>query len=99
LESTLKIMAGGVQLPIVVDEATTPSRIEAIGTVLRRTFVVDLEGAEMTNEFRTGIVQSVCAYQPFKPLLLGGATIEEVYIRTDGSEIGRQAMTRETCGL
>jgi hypothetical protein len=99
LEGALQIMASGVQLPIVVDESTTLSRIEAVGTVLRRTFVVDLEGAEMTNEFRTGILQMVCAYEPFKPLLVGGATTEEVYVRTDGAEIGKQAMTRETCGL
>jgi hypothetical protein len=99
LEGALQIMADGVQLPLVIDESTTLSRIEADGTILRRTFVVDLEGAEMTNEFRTGILQMVCAYERFKPLMVGGGTIEEVYVGTDGSEIGTQAMTRETCGL
>ncbi|CAN5682540.1 hypothetical protein BH23PSE1_BH23PSE1_03060 [soil metagenome] len=53
----------------------------------------------MTKEFRTGIRQSVCGYEAFKQLLVGGATIEDVYIKPDGSEIGRQAITQQMCGL
>ena len=69
LEDTLRLMAAETQTPITVDEVTTLARIEADWTQLRRTYIVDLEGMVMTEEFRSRILNGICAYPAFEPIL------------------------------
>ncbi|HEV2505900.1 MAG TPA: hypothetical protein VGV39_22665 [Mesorhizobium sp.] len=99
LEGTLKSLAEQAQTPFTVDEVTTLSRIEADGTQLHRTFVVDREGWTMTDDFRQGNRSHVCASQPFTPLFRAGASIHEIYVGRDGREIGTVVVTPQDCGL
>ena len=99
LEGTLTMLADESQTPITVDNVTTLARIEAVGTQLRRTYIVDLEGMTMTEEFRQGSRNGICAHPPFMPLLRAGATIREVYLERSGREIGTITVAKEDCGL
>lgn len=99
LEGTLAVLADESQTPFNVDNVTTLARIEAVGTQLRRTYIVDFEGMTMTEEFRQGSRNGICAHPPFMPLLRSGATIREVYIERSGREIGAIMVAREDCGF
>ena len=98
LEDTLRLMAAEAQTPITVDEVTTIARIEADWTQLRRTYIVDLEGMVMTEEFRSRIVNNICAYPAFEPILRANGSFREVYVERDGHEVGAVMVTREECG-
>ena len=99
LEDTLRLMAAETQTPITVDEVTTLARIEADWTQLRRTYIVDLEGMVMTEEFRSRILNGICAYLAFEPILRANGSIREVYVERDGHEVGAVMVTREECGF
>ena len=99
LEDTLRLMAAETQTPITVDEVTTLARIEADWTQLRRTYIVDLEGMVMTEEFRSRILNGICAYPAFEPLLRANGSFREVYVERDGHEVGAVMVTREECGF
>ena len=99
LEDTLRLMAAETQTPITVDEVTTLARIEADWTQLRRTYIVDLEGMVMTEEFRSRILNGICAYPAFEPILRANGSFREVYVERDGHEVGAVMVTREECGF
>ncbi len=97
LDATLKTIAGQDGLPVLIDAVTTLVRIEAEGSRLRRTYVVEIVGFDLTADFRKEIPLSVCAFRPFNLLMRAGATFEEVYTREDGSAIGTQIVDRRSC--
>ena len=99
IDATLRAMADEAQLPVMIDEVTTLTFLKAVGTRFQRTYIVSRDGMVMSTQFRTGLVQNFCAYEPFMPLLRAGATFEEVYVNKDGSEIGSQVITRDICGF
>lgn len=99
LAEALRMMAAELNTPITIDEVTTLSRIEADGTQLRRTYVVSHPIETISDEFRAGIMNGICAHGPFHPLLRAGGTIREVYERPDKSVIGAVLVTRKACGL
>ena len=99
LEETLRLMAAESQTPITVDEVTTLARIEADGTQLRRTYIVDLEGMTMTDNFRAGIRNGICAWPAFDPILRASGSIREVYVERSGREIGAVMVTDQDCGF
>ena len=99
LEDTLRLMAAETQTPITVDEVTTLAGIEADWTQLRRTYIVDLEGMVMTEEFRSRILNGICAYPAFEPILRANGSILEIYVERDGHEVGAVMVTREECGF
>ena len=99
LEETLSRMAAGPQAPIAVDDVTTLARIEAVGTLLRRTYVIDTEGMRMTDEFRTRSRAAICAWPPFEPILRAGGSIREIYVESGGRKIGSVFVTSDECGL
>lgn len=99
LEETLQLMSAESQTPITVDDVTTLARIEADGTQLRRTYIVDLEGMTMTEEFRVGSRNGICAWPAFEPILRAGGSIREVYVERSGREIGAIMVTRDECGF
>ncbi len=53
----------------------------------------------MTSKFREIIQNGICAYTGFIPLLQAGASMREVYVKPDGTQIGAHLVTREICGL
>ncbi len=97
LDATLKTIAGQEGLPVLIDAVTTLVRIEAEGSRLRRTYVVEIVGFDLTADFRKEIPLSVCAFRPFNVLMRAGATFEEVYTREDGSAIGTEIVDRRSC--
>lgn len=97
VEGTLKKVVSDSHTPIVVDEVTTLTRIEAGGNRLRRTYVVNLENISLNRNFWAGIEKNICSYGPFSPLLHEGAAIEEVYVKPDGLLIGTLVVTQESC--
>ena len=99
LASVLKIMAAEAPTPVVVDEITMLTRVEAIGDELRRTYVVSFDMPPFHESFRDEIERGICAYSAFEPLLEAGATINEVYVLGDGSALGDYRVTRESCGF
>jgi hypothetical protein len=99
LEKTLQLLSAEVPTPITIDQATTLARIEAEGTQLRRTYIVDLEGWTMTDEFRVYSRNGVCALSAFEPILRAGGSIREVYVERGGREIGANIVTRDDCGF
>lgn len=99
IEEALRLMAADAQTPVVVDDVTTLARIDADGTQLRRTYVVDIEMAAISDEVRARSTNGICAYGPFISLLREGATIREVYVNANGSPIGAVMVSREVCGF
>ena len=100
LEKALQFIAASPpQLPIVIDEVTTLTTIVADGSRLRSTFVVALDDVTLSDQFRAEIERGICTYEPFILLLRDGAAIEEVYVKANGSAIGRHIVTRDMCGL
>ena len=99
MEEALRILAAEVQTPLEVDEATTLARIEADGLQLRRTYVVDIEGWEMTEDFRSTSRNGICAWPPFEPILRARGSVREVYVESGGKAIGSVLVTRSECGF
>jgi len=97
IEETLRLMAVGVPSQRI-DETTTLLRVEGDGRTLRYVYEVSTNPEALPMSIRTGLVQNNCTYQALRPLIQAGATIEHVYQRTDGSEIGVVSITRDICG-
>jgi hypothetical protein len=97
LEATLRRMAAGVQSNRV-DEATTLLRVDGDGTTLRYIYEVSTDGMALSDAMRTGVLKHNCALEALRPVIQAGATIEHVYRRRDGSEIGTVLVTRQLCG-
>jgi hypothetical protein len=97
LEQTLREMASGLGEPRRVDEVTMLVDLEATGSVLRRTYEVDLPVFAIDGDFRALIEAGVCAYAPFEPVLRAGATIREVYVSPNGSVFGEVSVSRAEC--
>jgi len=97
LEETLHRMAATSGAPIILDEVTTLARVEAVGTQLRRTYVVNLEDITISDDFRADTIRRICTYGTFVILLRAGAAIHEVYVRQDGQAIGDIMVARSAC--
>lgn len=99
LPRTIELMASEANTPIKVDDVTTLKTIEAYGNELRRTYSVNLETVNLSDEFRAGVKNEVCGWSPFMTLLRAGGTIREEYFKVDGSHIVNIAITRNECGI
>jgi hypothetical protein len=100
LEQTLKAMTAHTEeLPIIIDRVTKLVSVEADGSHLRRTYTIYLNEAFINDQMRAGIDQTICANGPLVLLLREGASIDEIFIKQDGSPIGRYTVTQENCGL
>jgi len=85
--------------PQKVDETTDLLRVEGIGTTLRYTYEVSTNPAALPATLRTNLLQEICTREGLRPLIEAGATIDYVFDRTDGSEIGVVSVTRDMCGF
>jgi len=68
------------------------------GTTLRYIYEVSTNPEALPMSMRMGLVQHNCTYEALRPVIEAGATVEHVYQRTDGSEIGVVTVTRDICG-
>jgi hypothetical protein len=97
LETTLRQMAAEVPSQRV-DEVTTLLRVESAGSVLRYVYEISTDVAVLPASISQGLAQSNCLFELMRPVIEAGATIEHVYQRVDGSEIGTVTVTRQVCG-
>ena len=98
LGQTLERMAAELATPMTVDEVTTLVRMEANGHTLRYVYELSSDPDALRISMRTGLVQQNCTYEALRPVIEAGATIEHLYLRTDGTEVGTVAVRREICG-
>lgn len=96
-EQAVVALAAGVQTPMVVDETTTLIRMDTDGAVLRYVYEVSNNPDLLPVTMRTGLVQQNCNYQQLAPFIQNGVTLEHLYLRLDGSEVGLVTVTREIC--
>ena len=97
LEATLRQMAAGVESR-KVDETTTLVRLEVVGTTLRYVYRISLDVADIPVFVGSGLIKQNCAYEPLHSVIAAGATVELVYQRANGSQIGIVRVTRQDCG-
>ncbi|RXV60101.1 hypothetical protein C6W92_14150 [Roseovarius sp. A46] len=96
LEETLRQMAAEVSSQRV-DETTTLLRVVGDGTTLRYVYKVSTNPDALPMSMRMGLVQHNCTYEALRFVIEAGATVEHVYQRTDGAEIGVVTVTRDVC--
>ncbi|WP_123905442.1 hypothetical protein [Sphingobium cloacae] len=99
LESYLRNTAASIQTPVAIDDVTTVSRVEAIGSQLLLTANISKEGMGFTEDQRIRLVNNICAFDGSQPLMQAGASIRIVYIGKDGRQIGSAMATRQQCGF
>lgn len=99
LEKTISELANAAQTPIVIDEITTLTKIEAAGDQLRRTYVITREMKPVWDRFKSNVTNNICAHGPFISLLRSDATIREIFLRGDGTHMGAILVTRDVCGI
>jgi hypothetical protein len=97
LEETLRKLAAGVPSQ-KVDESTTVLRVEGVGTTLRYVYEVSGDMAGIPDSMRSGLIKQNCTLEALHPVIEAGATVEHLYQRKDGSEIGTVRVTRQICG-
>jgi len=97
IEETLRQMAAEVPSQRV-DETTTLLRVVADGSTLRYVYEVSTNPDELPMSMQTDLVLHNCTLEALRPVIEAGATVEHVYWRTDGSEIGVVTVTRDICG-
>lgn len=96
LEETLRQMAAEVPSQRI-DETTTLLRVFGDGTTLRFIYEVSTNPDALPMSMRIGLVRRNCTYVALRPVIGAGATVEHLYQRTDGSEIGVVTVTRSIC--
>ena len=96
IEETLRQLATGVPSRRI-DEVTILLRVTGDGTTLRYLYEVSTNPDVLPITMHTNLVQHNCTYEALRPVIEAGATVEHVYQRTDGSEIGVVAVTQESC--
>lgn len=85
--------------PLVLDEITTVTKVEAIGSQILLTANVSTTGAAISEPFRAKAQNRLCADQSTPTLLTAGASIRIKYFEQSGKEIGSVMVTRNECGL
>jgi hypothetical protein len=86
-------------MPMALDEITTVSKVEAIGSQILLTATVNATGMTISDPFRSKVQNQLCADQSSPALLTAGASIRIKYFEPNGKEIGSVMVTRNECGL
>lgn len=100
LENTLVRVAQNAKTPMEIFEQTTVTDVEAVGTQLRMTALVDRKGASITENGRQRIVRDIC--QSSAPLLQAGATIRIDFFEKNTSRarpFDTVTANRRDCGV
>jgi hypothetical protein len=98
LEETLRQIAAEVPRQRI-DEITTLLRVLGDGTTLRYIYEVSTNLDTLPMSMRMGLVQNNCTYEALRPVIEAGATVEHVYQRIDGSEIGVVTVASDICNF
>ncbi len=99
LEVVLDELARGMVTPAQVDENTVIARVEGDGTTLRYTYEVTTSANGLPLSLPGNLRQQNCNYEALRPVIEAGATLEHLYLRNDGSELGVVRVNREACGF
>jgi hypothetical protein len=99
LPTYLRNTAANTKVPLKLDEITTVSKIEAVGSELLLTAVVATNETSISDADRSRLINNICAYKSSAPLLRAGASIRVVYLQQSGHQIGAAMATRQECGL
>lgn len=100
LESALVRVAENAKTPMEIFEQTTVSKVDAVGSHLIMTALVDRKGATITESGRQRIIRDIC--QSSGPLLQAGATVRIDFFErnaTKGRAIDTVVATRRECGV
>ena len=90
-------LAAGIETPMVVDETTTLIRMEYDSTVLRYVYEVSNDPDSLAASMRSGLIRQNCGFKPLTPFIQNGVTLEHVYLRKNGSEIGTVTVSKVIC--
>lgn len=101
LESRLRIAAAkaNAATPTPLDEITTATKVEAIGTQILITAKVSSAGAVLTDLDRSSVTNQICANMASPSLLRAGASIRIKYLDQNGQDSGSVMVTRLECGF
>ena len=99
IDLALPVIAAQSQeyLPMRVDAVTRLVSIEAVDGHLQRTYEISRDGFRFDDRFAAMIGTNICNNALLAQLLQAGVTIDEIYVRTDGTQIGRQAISQDAC--
>lgn len=101
LERRLQLAAAkaNAATPSPLNNITTATKVEAIGTQILITANVNEAGATLTEADRTSVTNQICANMASPELLKAGASIRIIYLDRSGQYIGSVMVTRSECGL
>jgi hypothetical protein len=97
VEATLDLLVSGPQPPTPKDEDAGLIQIKAKGTQLQRIYLVASEKFTLADEYRKSIERVICSSDLFEPLLKAGASVNEIYLKPDGSEFGSHSVKWDSC--
>lgn len=100
LDAELARVVQNMKTPIVFMEKTTVSKVEANGSSLIMTALVDQKGASVTENGRRQIIRKIC--ETNAPLLKAGATVRVDLFegaKARGSAFDTVAATRRDCAI
>jgi hypothetical protein len=84
-------------LPMRINATTRFVSIAAKDDRLQRTYEISRDGFAFNDRFIALIENSICENSYMTLFLREGVTIEEIYERTDGTLLGRQTVSQDTC--
>lgn len=101
LENRLQLAASraNAATPTPLDNITTATKVEAIGTQILISAQINASGAVLTDPIRSSVINQICANMASPELLKAGASIRIKYADRDGRDIGSVMVTRTECGV
>lgn len=101
LENRLQLAAAraNAATPTPLDNVTTATKVEAIGTQILISAKVNASGMVLTDPIRSSVTNQICANMASPELLKAGASIRIKYADRDGRDIGSVMVTRTECGV
>lgn len=99
LPAALQRIATNAKTPFALDELTTVTKIEAIGTQLLLNATIDAVDVQMTTDARSAVVNDICAFDGVSTLMRSGASVRLIYTEKSGRSIGSVMANRQDCGI
>lgn len=101
LENRLQVAAAkaNAATPTPLNEITTATKVEAIGTQILITAKVADSTSGINDSDRSSITNQICANMAAPDLLRAGASIRIKYFNQNGQDIGSVMVTRVECGV
>jgi len=100
LESALIRVAHNAKTPMEIFEQTTVSKVQAVGSQLVMTALVDRKGATITENGRNRILRDIC--ESSAPLLQAGASVRIDFFERSAAKpraFDTVIATRQECGV